>query len=117
MVRLIDMNKASQPRVSPTVLSIALMTFSIFWFVSAHVFYVSNKDSKDGVSNAPLWTYLFLLIVPASTFLIWPVLLRARRGEKQRLGLIDYCGLGAGLAPFVFLGLLILISFAKSFGL
>jgi len=110
------MHKTSQTRISPTVLSIALMALSIVWFVSADVFYVSNRDSKDGVSNAPLWTYLFLLVVPASTFLIWPVLRKARRDEGQRLGLIDYCGLGAGLAPFVFLGLSILIALAKSFG-
>jgi hypothetical protein len=84
------MRAPSQIRVSPTVLSIALIAFSILWFVSAHVFYNSNKGSKDGISNAPLWTYLFLLMIPGISFLIGPVLLEARRVEGQRLSLIDY---------------------------
>jgi hypothetical protein len=107
------MRAPSQTRISPTVFSIALIAFSILWFISAHVFYVSNRDSKDGFFNAPVWTLLFLLLIPAISFLIGPELLKARRVEGQQLSVIDYCGLGAGLAPFVYLSLLIVMFFIK----
>jgi hypothetical protein len=41
-----------------------------------------------------------------------PWLVRARRGDGQHLRAIDYCALVAGIAPFVFVGVLFLIFFA-----
>jgi uncharacterized membrane protein len=90
-------------RVTPTVLSLALILFSALWFVSARIFYVANRHSKDGIFQAPIWTLLFLVLVPLSSFLLGTALFRARQSEDQPLSVIDYCALAAGLAPFVFL--------------
>src|SRR6185312_16079779 len=97
-------------RVSPTILSFALIAFAPLWFISARVFYVANKGSKDGISNAPLWTYMFLILIPVITFLIVPMLVKERQDESRRLQVIDYCGVAAGVAPFVFLVIVFLIS-------
>jgi hypothetical protein len=91
------------------VLSSALIVFSAIWFVSAWVFNITNRGSKDGVFGAPVWALLFLTLVPLSTFLLAPWLLRARRSEGERLRAIDYCALAAGVAPFAFVGILVLI--------
>lgn len=103
------MNTSTQSRVSPTVLSSMLIAFSTVWFVSAYVFYLTNRNSKDGVFGAPIWALLFLTLIPLSTFLLAPWLLRARRGAGERLRAIDHCALVAGVAPFAFVGILFLI--------
>ena len=107
------MHASPQSRVSPTVLSSALIGFSSLWFVSAWVFHVSNRYSKDGVSGAPLWALLFLVLVPLSNFVLVPWLLKARRADCQQLRAFDYCALLAGVAPFAFVGVLILIVIAS----
>lgn len=106
-----DMNASSQSRVSPTVLSSALITFSALWFISAYVFYLTNRESKDGVFGAPVWALFFLTFIPLSTFLLAPSLLRARRVDGQRLRGVDYCALMAGVAPFAFVAVLFLMLF------
>jgi len=106
------MSTLSQTRVPPTVLSSALIALSAVWFISAYAFYVTNKTSKDGVFGAPVWALLFLTLVPLSTLFLAPWMLRARRADGQRLRVIDYCGLMAGGAPFVFVGILFLVLFA-----
>jgi hypothetical protein len=105
------MNTSPQSRISPTVLSSVLIALSALWFVSAFIFHLTNRFSKDGVFGAPIWTLLFLTLVPLTTFLLVPWLLRARRIDGQRLKVIDYYALAAGLAPFAFVGILILVFF------
>jgi uncharacterized membrane protein YhdT len=107
------MHASSQSRVSPTVLSITLIAFSIVWFISAYVFQVTNRGSKDGVSAAPLWTMLLLVLIPLSVLVIGPWLVRARRVEDQRLQPIDYCALVAGFAPVAILGALFIYDFVS----
>jgi len=106
------MSTSLQPRVSPTVLSSALIGFSALWFISAWVFHVTNRSSKDGVFGAPVWTLLLLVLIPLSTFLLAPWLFRARHAGGERLRPIDYCALVAGVAPFAFVGILVLIVLA-----
>ena len=103
------MNATPHSRITPAVVSSTLIAFSALWFVSAYVFYVTNRQSKDGVFGAPVWSLLLLTLVPLSTFLLAPLLLRARRVDGQRLRAIDYCALAAGVAPFAFVGVLFLI--------
>jgi len=104
-----DMRTIPQQWISPTVLSGALITLSLAWFVSAYVFSVTNEQSKDGVFGAPVWALLLLALVPLSTFVLAPWLLRARRGDGQRLRAVDYFALSAAIAPFVFIGVLFLL--------
>jgi hypothetical protein len=96
------------------VLSSALIALSVLWFVSAYVFYLTNRQSQDGVFGAPLWALSFLTLVPLTTFLLGPLLLRARRRDGQALRPIDYCALLAGGAPFAFVGVLFLILFVTA---
>ena len=103
------MHTSPQSRISPTVLSGTLIAFSALWFLSAYVFYLTNLNSKDGVFDAPVWALLFLTLIPLTTFLLAPRLVRARRVDGQRLRAIDYCALTAGVAPFLFVGALVLI--------
>jgi len=91
------------------VLSGTLIAFSALWFLSAYVFYLTNRSSKDGVFGAPVWALLFLTLIPLSTFLLAPKLVRARRVDVDRLRAIDYCALIAGVAPFLFVGGLVLL--------
>jgi hypothetical protein len=91
------------------MLSGALIAFSALWFVSAYVFYLTNRSSKDGVFGAPVLALLFLTLIPLTTFLLAPWLVRARRADSQRLRAIDYCALTAGVAPFLFVGGLVLL--------
>ena len=104
----VDMHTSPQSRISPTVLSSTLIAFSVLWFLSAYVFYLTNRSSKDGVFGAPVWALLFLTLIPVSTFLLAPWLIRARRVDGQRLRSVDYCALVAGVAPFLFVGALVL---------
>jgi|SRR5580704_10915293 hypothetical protein len=101
---------SSQSRISPTVLSGAMIAFSVLWFGSALVYYLTNRDSKDGTSGAPVWSLLFLTLIPLTTFLLAPLLIRERRKEGQRLSAIDYCALIAGIAPFAFVSFVVLVN-------
>ena len=100
------MNASPHSRVSPTVLSSVLIAFAALWFVSAYVFYVTNLGSKDGVSAAPLWTMLLLVLIPLSTLIVGPWLVRARRADYQRLQPVDYYALAAAFAPLAITGAL-----------
>jgi hypothetical protein len=102
------MHTSPQSRISPTVLSGTLIAFSALWFLSAYVFYLTNRSSKDGIFGAPVWALLFLTLIPLTTLLLAPWLIRARRVGGQRLRAVDYCALTAGVAPFLFVGALVL---------
>src|SRR5271154_3423048 len=106
------MNASRQFKASPKCLSGMLFAFSALWFVSAYVFYLKNRSSKDGVFGAPVWDLMFVTIAPFTALWFGPWLIIARRGAGQRLRLIDYCALIAGLAPFSYVGILLLIFFA-----
>jgi hypothetical protein len=107
------MHTTPHSRISPTVLSSGLIAFSALWFVSAYVFYITNRGSKDGVSAAPLWTMLLLVLIPLSTLVIGPWLVRARRVDSQRQRLVDYCALIAGSAPVAIIAALFIYAFVR----
>jgi hypothetical protein len=103
------MHTTSQSRISPTMLSGTLIAFSALWFVSAYIFYLTNRSSKDGIFGAPVWDIVFVILFPLATLFLAPWLVIARRVAGQRLRAIDYCALTAGVAPFAFVGALFLI--------
>jgi hypothetical protein len=105
------LNIAPQSRVSPTLLPSALIASSVVWFFSAWVFYLTNRSSKDGVFGAPVWALLFLVLVPLISCLLAPLLVKVRRCHGERLQVVDYCALAAGVAPFAFVALLLLVLF------
>jgi hypothetical protein len=105
------MHVSAKSRVSPTVLSGALIAFQILWCASIYAFRVANRSSKDGVSAAPLWAMGVLLLVPLSTMILGPWLVRARRVDGQRLQAVDYCALVLGSAPLAYMGFLFLSVF------
>ena len=107
------MNASPHSRVSPTVLSSALIAFAALWFISAYVFYVTNLGSKDGVSAAPLWTMVLLVLIPLSTLIVGPWLVRARRVDGQRLLPVDYCALAAAFAPLAIMAALFIYVFVR----
>jgi len=107
------MNATPHSRVSPTVLSSVLIAFAAIWYISAYVFYVTNLGSKDGVSAAPLWTMLLLVLVPLSTLIIGPWLIRARRVAGQHLRPVDICALVAAFMPLVISGVLFVYVFVR----
>ena len=94
--------------MTPTVLSFALILLSVLWFVSARVFSIANRHSKDGIFQAPVWTLLFLVLIPLSSFFLGTMLFRARQSDDQPLRTIDYWAFAAAFAPLVFLGLVFL---------
>ena len=85
LLALAEMSTSLQSRVSPTLLSSTLIASSALWFVSAWVFHLTNRNSKDGVFGAPVWILLLLILIPLSTFLLTPWLLWARRAGGERL--------------------------------
>ena len=105
------MQTPAQSRISPTVLSGGLIALSFLWFASVWVFRFTNRYSKDGVFDAPLWDLLVLALVPLSTLVLGPWLIRARHADGERLRAVDYCALLAGVAPFLFVGALCLFAF------
>ena len=108
------MTCSKQFRVSPTVLPSAMIALSALWFISAWVFDVANRNSKDGVFGAPVWALGVLVLIPFSTLVILtPCLLRARWEGEGRLRLFDYCGLAVGLSPFLFVLILIVLNLAS----
>ncbi len=94
------MNTALHSRVSPVVLSSMLIALSALWFISACVFHVANRTSKDSIFAAPVWALLSLTLVPLSTCLLVPWLLRARRREGKHLQAIDCFALVAAVVSF-----------------
>jgi hypothetical protein len=54
---------------------------------------------------------VILVLVPLSTVVLAPWLLRARHSAKQQLRPIDYLALAVGAAPFAFVGGIYLVSF------
>ena len=91
-------------RIPATALSGGLIGLALLWFASAWVFHDANRQSKDGVFGAPVWTLGALVLVPLATLLLVPWLIVARRSDGQRLHGLDYLALLAGAAPFAFAG-------------
>jgi uncharacterized membrane protein YhdT len=89
-----------------------LIAFSVLWYISAYIFYLTNRNEKDGVFGAPVWDLLSVLLIPFITLLFAPWLVRARRIGGQRLHVIDYCALVAGFVPFLSIGVILLVLFA-----
>jgi hypothetical protein len=102
------MSCSARYRVPSILLSGTLIGFSALWFVSACVFYLTSRSSKDGVFGAPVWALLLLILVPLSMLLLLPLLLKERRGVGERLKAADYCALVAGGVSIVFAGFLFL---------
>ena len=88
-----------------------LIGYSALWCASALVFYLTNRQSKDGWSAAPLSVMWALVILPSLELVLVASLLGVRRAHRQRLTVVDYFAIGAAAAPFVFIGLLFLIFF------
>ena len=104
------MHITRKSHVSPTVVSVALTGLSVLWFGSAYASFVAGRNSKDILfESAPLWALLFLALVPLSTLILAPWLVRARRLDGRRLTGFDYWALAAGAAPFAFVVILLLV--------
>src|SRR5436190_24360522 len=100
------MHTSPQSRVSPTVISGALIVLSALWFLSAYVFYVANGQSKDGWSAAPVVAMLALVVVPFVAPMLTFWLLAARRAERQRMRPIDFIAVATVAARFMIAGIL-----------
>ena len=105
------MSTLRQFNITPTVLSSALVVSGALWSVAAYAFQVTNRHSKDGVFGAPLWALVVLALVPLSTLVLAPWLVRARHTAKQRLGSFDCLALAVGAVPFVVVGGIYLVAF------
>ena len=108
------MSTSRQSRVSPTVLPSAMIALSALWFMSAWVFHVTNRNSKDGVIGVPVWALAVLILIPFTTLaILTPCLLRARWEGEERLRFFDYFGLVVGLSPFAFVLVVVLINLGR----
>ena len=103
------MRALPQRSIPPTVLSSALIALSLVWFVAAYVFSITHDRSKDGVFGAPVFVLMMLVLVPLSTLFLAPWLFVARRVARQQLRAVDYFAFMAGIAPFIFVGVLCLL--------
>ena len=96
-------------RLSPTVLSAALVVFAAAWFIAAWVFHAANENSKDGVFRAPVWSLGVLVLVPVISLVLAPWMVQERRAEGGNLHKIDYVALLAAVSPVIFLVILFVI--------
>jgi hypothetical protein len=101
------MHTSPQSRVSPTVISGALIVLSALWFISAYAFYVANSQSKDGWSAAPLVAMLALVVVPFVAPMLTFWLLAALRAERKRMRPGDYIAVATAAAPFIIVGIFV----------
>lgn len=105
-----EMPAVLQSRIWPTGFSVSLIALTAIWFVSVHVFDVANEHDKDGITGAPVWDLGLLLLIPITSFVLAPLLIRARWVNREKLRVVDYCGLASGIAPFAYIGMLIVKS-------
>lgn len=99
-----------QSHLSPAVVPLAMIAFSGIWFMAAWVFSLTHERTKDEIFGAPVWVLLILTLVPLSSwFLLAPWLLIIRWRDDERLRPIDWFGLAAAIAPFAFIGVMLLI--------
>jgi len=103
------MRTLPQFRVNPTVFSGFLISYSALWFASAVVFYLANKQSKDGWSAASVGVMWALFVLPLLALVLAASLVSTRRSKKQRLTVVDRLAIAVGTVPFVFAGLLFLM--------
>src|SRR6266704_133473 len=99
------MHASPQLRVTPTVLSGALIGFVALWFADAFAFYFANTHSKDGWSAAPVSVMWALAILPLLALVLAACLVSARRTLGKRLRVVDYLVISAAAAPFVVVGI------------
>jgi hypothetical protein len=84
-------------RTSPLSLALGLLVCSATWFVGAFLWNLSQRQSKDGWSDTPLWGMLALCLIPTGCILIGFLLVLARRGSGGRLTLLDRLALFTGV--------------------
>jgi hypothetical protein len=105
------MQARSRIQVYPIVLSGVLFLCSGAWFIGAFVWYVTNKQSKDGWSETPLTSMLALCLSPIMCIVFGFVLVQARRQSGDKFAFLDWCGIFAGgaavaLGAYLLLGAL-----------
>jgi cytochrome bd-type quinol oxidase subunit 2 len=100
-------------RLSPSVLSAALVVFAAAWFIAAWVFHAANEHSKDGVFGAPVWTLGVLVLVPVISLVLAPCMVQERRSEGS-LHKIDYVALLAAVSPVIFLVILFVVYYVQN---
>lgn len=78
----------------------ALVVCSTIWLVSDVVVFLTNRESKDGWSNAPLPAMLALCLCPVLCVSIAYLLVESRR--EQKFTVLDWCGFFEALVAAVF---------------
>jgi len=94
-------------QVSPFVLSAALVVCSAAWFVGAYSLCVTREKTIDGWSATPLIGMLPLALSPLSCLILGFMVVQSRHQCRDKLTMLDWCGLFAGCVVVVLGGFLV----------
>lgn len=84
---------ANQKGVSSHALSLALVICSVAGLAGATVAFLTNRQSKDGWSAAPVSAMLLGCLSPLLCLTIGFLLVRLRRRNSEKFTALDWCGL------------------------
>src|SRR5665213_240303 len=91
------MHASSRNQDPPFVASLALLICSAAWFVGAFLWYLTQRQSKDGWSDTPLIGMLTLCSIPLACIILGIRLVQARRKRVERFTALDRCALLTGI--------------------
>jgi hypothetical protein len=93
------MHQSLNARVSPTVLSCALVSLAALWFLAVWLGLLRPANVKNWPSEASLFWLLVLCLCPPACAVIAAALFRVHRSLGQRFSIFDWCSLIIGSAP------------------
>jgi len=100
------MRSLGRSRVSPLMLSVALLVCSAVWLIGTSVWY-AQSNSKDGWSTTPLFWMLILTVTPMLCLIGGVVLVIAR--WRSRFTRFDWYALAVAFVVVILGGLLALM--------
>ena len=83
------------------MLSVTLTICSAAWFAGAAIWFLANRQSKDGWSATPLAGMLALCLSPLLCIAIGFLLVQARRRHGDKFTALDWCGFLGGTVAVV----------------
>ena len=93
--------------IRATVISLAMVVFTVAWYYGVHEFRVTNRQSKDGWSETPLLWMFILVFAPLFSLVGIPMLLHV----EDRLTALDVCAILVACSPVLVLIITALFAF------
>ena len=101
-------------QIPVSVLSSALMSVAVFWYIGIVVL-TSGEQSKVPLAHVSLFWLLVVCLCPLACLVFGFALVQGRRMSCDRFSLLDWCSFVLASGPVIYLGWFIIANIREYF--